>query len=412
MLVSLVAFLALVLAGVSPFASRAKAQLPMFFGATRFPAIGSDRNNTLYLTMSVATAPASEHRPHSQIFFAMSSDRGANWNNLPQTRNLTNSPGEAFGPSVAVTQHGTVRVYVTYHDNSNGTTQIYLIRSKKKAKFRKPVNITPHEGGAFSPRVALDSNEAVNVVFGELSGPDRKVIFERSTDQGATFGDAVDVGRSSGQAFEPEIAVGPDDSINVVWEDTGPGASAIMFSRSTDGGQTFAEPRRVSTGSGDATEAHIAVDDAGRIHAVWVDQSPGNGQGFYARSTDAGQTFSVPINLTNSSSASIAKPFVTVFEDTVYIAYQDEAEGNRQVFLVRSESAGVRFSRAVQVSNADNRCGRAHSPSIVVDRTGTLHIVWIDASVVTPCSDEGLLFYSRSTNGTQFSPQLLILAAI
>src|SRR5205085_11974288 len=72
------------------------AQAPMFFGATRFPAIEVDGNDNLYLAMSVATAPASEHRPHSQIFFTQSKDGGNNWDNLPQTRNLTNSPGQAF----------------------------------------------------------------------------------------------------------------------------------------------------------------------------------------------------------------------------------------------------------------------------------------------------------------------------
>jgi hypothetical protein len=47
---------------------------------------------------------------------------------------------------------------------------------------------------------------------------------------------------------------------------------------------------------------------------------------------------------------------------------------------------------------------------MVVDSRGTLHIVWIDASVVG--NDEGLLFYSNSTDGRQFSIQKMILAII
>jgi len=413
--VALVAVLALLmtftLPGLSPMSGRTRAQVPMFFGATRFPAIGTDKDGFLYLMMSVATAPAEEHRPHSQIFFSMSHDRGVTWDNLPQTRNLSKSPGEAFGPSVAITQQGTKRVYVTYHDNSTGTTQIYLIRSKKKAKFRRPQNITPHNGGAFSPRVALDTNETVCVVWGDLQTV-KKVSFERSLDQGATFQAPVDVSRSSGEAFEPEIAVGPDNAINVVWEDTGPGTSTIMFARSTDGGVSFSQPKKVSRGDGAAREAHVAIDGQGRISVVWLDQSPGNSQAFYARSIDNGQTFSQPIDLTNDSEASIEKPYVAVFEDKVFVAYQDEADGNKQVFLVNSENAGESFSSAAQVSHANNNCGRAPSASMVFDPQGTLHIVWIDASRVTPCTDEGLLFYSRTTNGRNFSPEFMILAAI
>jgi hypothetical protein len=410
-LVSLVAILTVGLSGIAPLDSKVHAQLPTFFGATRFPAIDVDKADKLYLMMSVATALPSEGRPHSQIFFTMSKDQGRNWDNLPNTRNLTKSPGEAFGPSVAVTKRGTPRVYVTYHDNSTGPTQMYLIRSKKKTKFRRPQNITTHSGGAFNPRMALDSNEVLNFVWGDIEFFARKVLFRRSTDLGETFSDPVDVSRSAGDAFEPEIAVGPDDSINVCWEDTGPGVSSAMFSRSVDGGQTFSEPLRLSRGPGSATETHIAVDRQGRINVVWVEDISGKRQAFYSRSSDQGETFSEPVNVTDDSDANISKPTLAVFGDIVYVAFQKDTSP-RQVFLTRSEDAGAVFQNAVRVSNADNRCGRGHSPAMVVDSQGTLHIVWIDSSRVQSCTDEGILFYSNSTNGRRFSQERMIIAGI
>src|SRR5215471_21393723 len=91
-------FAALIVAGIGPLPVFKKAHAQFgFFGAQRWPAIDVDANDNLYLMMSVATAPASEHRPHSQIFFTMSVDSGVTWDNLPQTRNLSKSPGEAFG---------------------------------------------------------------------------------------------------------------------------------------------------------------------------------------------------------------------------------------------------------------------------------------------------------------------------
>jgi hypothetical protein len=83
---------------------------------------------------------------------------------------------------------------------------------------------------------------------------------------------------------------------------------------------------------------------------------------------------------------------------------------NRQVYLTKSEDAGVSFGDSEKVSNANNNVGRAHSASMVVDSRGVLHIVWIDASVVG--NDEGLLFYSRTTNGRTFTPERMILAII
>src|SRR5215210_7531339 len=210
---------ALVAAGLSPLARRVEAQGSIAFGAARFSVLDIDKNDNLYLMMSVATAPAAERRPHSQIFFTKSGDYGATWDNLPTTRNLSNSPGEAFGPSLAITRQGTVRVYVSYHDNSTGTTQAYLIRSKKKTKFRQPVNITPHDGGAFSPRVALDSSENLYVVWGDGEAGSR-IAFVRSSDQGENFTAPVYLSGSSVSALDPEIAVDSANAINVVWEDS------------------------------------------------------------------------------------------------------------------------------------------------------------------------------------------------
>jgi hypothetical protein len=235
-------------------------------------------------------------------------------------------------------------------------------------------------------------------------------MFARSTDQGDTFSEEMDISRSQGEAFEPEIAVDPSDAINVAWEDDAPGVNSIMFSRSTDQGKTFSAPLQVSKGTDPASEAHIASDGAGRLSVVWVQGNDDAKQAYYARSTDGGLTFSDPINLSNSTGASISKPLVTTFRDIVYVAYQNEARRDMQVYLVKSTNAGASFSGPVQVSNANNNRGRAHSAAMVVDSRGTLHIVWIDASIVG--DDEGLLFYSNSTNGVRFSPQKMILAAI
>lgn len=403
------------LSGQDPVLEQAQAQ-GVFFGAQRFPAIDVDAKDNLYLMMSVATAPASEHRPHSQIFFTMSRDFGVSWDNMPQTQNISKSPGEAFGPSLAVNKNGKLRLYVTYHDNSNGATQAYIISTKKKTKFRAPRNLTPHNGGAFSPRVALDSSESVNVVWGDTKEGLAKVLFARSTDLGLSFNEPIDVSRSAGAGFDPEIAIDSNDAINVAWQDTAPGPSAIMFSRSTDGGNTFSEPMQISTGTGNATEAAITTDGAGRISVVWVEDSTGNAEAYYARSTDGGSTFSDPINVSNFPGGDIHKPTVVAFQDTVYVAFQngdlfgEDRMKNRQVFLAKSVNAGLSFDAPEQVSNAVNSNGRAHSPAMVVDSRGTLHIVWIDSSVVG--NDEGLLFYSKSPDGRQFSVQKLILAII
>jgi hypothetical protein len=407
------ALLALVVTSSWPTAQRrVEAQFQTGFGAQRAPAIDVDRNGRLYLSMSVATKTAAERTPGSQIFLTISKNGGSTWDNMPLTRNLSKSDGEAFGPSLAVVKTSSARSFIAFHDNKTGTTQSYLLVAKKKAKFKKSKNITPHDGGAFAPRIALDPTEALNLVWGDTGIGRRQVMFSRSTDSGSTFSDAINLSSLDRDGFEPEIAISSDSSdigfaINVVWEDGGLGQTAIGFRRSTDGGVTFSPVQQLFAGLGSSTEPHIAVDSSNRIHIVWIDEGSANAQAFYSRSTDDGATFSAPVALSNSG-GDIRKPFVTTFHDNVYVAYNDDSSRSRQVFLLTSEDGGESFGEPFRVSNADPSRGRAHSAAMVADPEGTLHIVWIDSSIIG--NDEGLLFYGNTTNGRRLNSQKMILA--
>ena len=391
---------------------RVQAQFPGVFGAERAPSIAADRSGKLYLLVSGATKTVEAHTPGSQIFFTMSRDGGDTWDNTPVTKNLSNSKGEAFGPSVAVTQNS-ARPYVVYHDNVGGSTHVYMLRTKKKAKFKKPVNITPHDAGAFTPRVAVDSDEGVNVVWGDTSSGGRQVVFLRSTDQAITFTTPKVISGSSPNAFDPEIAIVPlaessaGFAIYVVWDDVINGQNVVMFSRSTDAGETFSAPTRVSRGSGSANESNIAADSTGRIHVVWVDTGEGDAEAFYSRSTDGGDTFSDPVNVSGMRGAEVHKTIVTTSRNRVFVAFNED-QRTRQVFLAMSEDAGSSFGGPVQVSNADPSRGRGHSASMVADVAGVLHLVYIDDS---PIGDgEGIAYYTNSSDGRRFGTKKPIYA--
>jgi hypothetical protein len=395
--------------------NRVEAQFPAAFGAQRAPAIEVDGQDNLYLLMSVATNTAAAQTPGSQIFFTMSKDGGTTWNNTPFTKNLSKSRGEAFGPSVAVTKSSPALPYVVYHD-SRDVTQVYLLKTKKKVKFKKPVNITPHDGGAFTPKVALDINGGINIVWGDTSQGRERVIFVRSADLGSTFTSPKSLADASDKAFDPEIAIAPlptsaaGFAIYIVWDDTTQDKASIKFSRSLDGGESFSQPISVSTGSGAARECHIATDGDGRIHVVWSEVTPeGENQAFYSRSVNGGDTFSEPLNVSAIRNGEVRKPAVTTFRDTVYVAFNEDAR-NRQVFLVTSRDGGSSFGDPVEVSNANPDRGRAHSPAMVADSEGTLHIVWIDSSIIG--LDEGLLFYGNTTNGNRIGSRKMILAFV
>ncbi len=80
---------------------------------------------------------------------------------------------------------------------------------------------------------------------------------------------------------------------------TGSGQNRIMFSRSTDHGQTFSHPIIISKAVPNAQGADIAVAPSGTVYVVWRQFAAINavnaGDGIvFVKSTDGGQTFSNP----------------------------------------------------------------------------------------------------------------------
>ena len=62
---------------------------------------------------------------------------------------------------------------------------------------------------AFTPKMALDANGGVNVVWGDTSGGLKQVVFLRSTDLGSSFSSPRSLSEESADAFDPEIAIVP-----------------------------------------------------------------------------------------------------------------------------------------------------------------------------------------------------------
>jgi hypothetical protein len=72
---------------------------------------------------------------------------------------------------------------------------------------------------------------------------------------------------------------------------------------SNDGGQTFDTPKNLSSNIGQSQNPEIAVS-GNNVYIVWQDNTPGNFETFFSKSTDTGETFSSPINLSNNSGIS------------------------------------------------------------------------------------------------------------
>jgi len=198
----------------------------------------------------------------------------------------------------------------------------------------------PISGTQVAPSITRDVSGTLYVVWedgrnGELD--DRDIYFARSTDQGATWSPAVRVnqdGPGSNQRTPRIVYDGENNALYAVWQDFRNGNGDIYFARSFDGGDTWEEPawNPVNDDLGGADQSHpsIAVDGDGVIYLVWQDRRNGNDDIYFAASEDQGMTWSVNILVTDEPATTRQAqraPSVAVGEQLgktiVYVVWED-----------------------------------------------------------------------------------------
>ena len=111
--------------------------------------------------------------------------------------------------------------------------------------------------GNGDPAAEADARGRLHVVWHELAGGVYRLRYTRSDDRGATWTAPRFLAPTSSevpadaQQYQPGLAVNKDGVVGVAWFDTRhqPGVTGYdrYFTASTDGGETFSAPVRVST---------------------------------------------------------------------------------------------------------------------------------------------------------------------
>ena len=119
--------------------------------------------------------------------------------------------------------------------------------------------------------------------------------------------------------------------ISVVWADHEAGVWQIKYRRSTDGGDNFSTPQQISTSTAGGWHPDIAASGDSAV-IVWEDYRDGEGQIYWAVSTDAGDTWGDEMQLALTPSFS-AYPRITGYDNTFYTVWQDYQDGNWEIYF-------------------------------------------------------------------------------
>ena len=183
-------------------------------------------------------------------------------------------------------------------------------------------------------------------------------------------------------SLQPDMAIGPDGKIHVVWEDYSRLGSLMWkdILYACYDGIEWSEPEQVS--AMDTTYSlfpEVAVDSLGRPHVVWNHRAIFiDGDAYYSFRTDTGWT--EPFNLTPLGLTQYAPDICIDSRGFIHVVWSDFLSGNGDIYHQYYD--GVEWSDYVNISNNSVDSG---TPHIVVDSEDNLHVVWW----------QGDIYYSR-----------------
>jgi hypothetical protein len=204
--------------------------------------------------------------------------------------------------------------------------------------------------------------------------------------------------------------------VYVVWADDSPGNYDIFFIRSTDGGNTFSKPVNLSDDPGVSYFPKLATDGNNGIYIVWTDNSLGNYNIEFAKSIDGGATFNRPIILSNDTKGVSNFPNMAISgNNNVYITWSHKnntdfdpsnTTNQTQTYDVFLTNSKDGGNTFSKPVNLSNDPSNSQSPAVAVSQNNNVYIVWTDNSIGTY-----EIFLTNSKDGGNTFSKVIVISS-
>lgn len=300
------------------------------------------------------------------IFFKKSNDEG---NSFGSPINLSHNAGFSEHPQIAsVGNH----IYIVWVDDSSGEREIMFSKSLDSGKtFSNSIMVSQNSLSPYHAELAAEGQNVYIVwnSFGMETG--NIILLAKSNDEGKTFGELIEIGEGDLETY-PKIAANANEYY-ITWdrrehEDT----EILLITGHKDYNiQNVTQFDKLNNENIDGGESQIAAD-ADRVIVTWTSNIPVDKRYVYvSNSMNNGNDFgdNIPISSTNSSNVENI-----LIDGNSYIVWQDNIDGNHDIFYTRGNTNGTSIDKPINVSN---NIGISECPSITVSITA-IHMIWED----------------------------------
>ena len=202
------------------------------------------------------------------------------------------------------------------------------------------------------------SGNNIYIAWIDDTSGNRDVFFRKSIDQGKTFGDTVNLSNMPGGAYNVQI-IAIYNYVFVVWEHTPDNNGQIFFKRSVDYGNTFDKTVSLGNNTGfyglpqisAAVSSNEEKNNSNRINSrinIYTIWHDSSNGIVLRKSIDGGETFDKAISLSKKYSLSFY-PQLAVSSANVYATWV-----STQNLGTKNETNNIVFSRSTDAGNTFN----------------------------------------------------------
>ncbi len=291
----------------------------------------------------------------------------------------TDNAGDARNPRVVVDPDGNVTVVWAQYDGAR--TDVYANRYPAGGPWGIPVRLSDGaSGNASAHQVVVDPNGNVTVVWQQSDGAGT-AVYTRGYPATGPWDSAVLLSDDlAGNASAPRVAVDRNGGLTVVWRQRDDAGTAIYAKRYPEEGR-WGTGVPLNTGlEGEVRSPQLVVDLNGNVTAVWIQEwSPFWREGIAGNHYRAEGAWGSPVQIVappDDPFGSVAFQPQLLVDRTGNVTLTWLREQNRNLNLLTARyPAGGPWGAAIGLAS------RAFGPALAVDPGGNVMAVWNEISL-------------------------------
>jgi hypothetical protein len=267
-------------------------------------------------------------------------------------------------------------IHLVWQNTPPGDGELYYKKSMNGGATWTPnQRITWTSASSESPSLSVDSLGNIHVVWEEYTPAETEVYYKKSTDGGLTWTAGQRLSWTPGYSRCAKIASHWSGGLYVVWGVNNNGNDEVYFRKGTIGGPTWSTGQKVTWTPGNSSLPALAVDFSGNLHLAWIDDTPGNLEVYYQKSTNDGVSWSAAQRVTWTPGYSNCPSLAVDTAGNPYVVWEDDAPGKEEIYYRRSTDGGVSWSTWQRLTW---NSGYSYGPAVALDPSGCPHVLWWD----------------------------------